>query len=79
MKEKKIILQISKDSDASYIYLRESLTDLKPGEAKRQIIIDGFDADEEKKFRAEIILDIDEKGKLFGIEILGDVLPDNLK
>jgi len=42
----------------------------------RSILIDPQENGEE--FVGEIVLDLDQQGKIVGIEIIGDVLPDDL-
>ena len=32
-----------------------------------------------QNFHGEIILDLDENGRIVGIELLGNIIPDNLK
>lgn len=75
MIEKKIIFQSSKDegTDSYYIYLKESLKDSKVGESVKQIVIDN------ESLKGELIIDLDAQGKVIGIEILGDIVPDKLK
>ncbi len=49
-------VEYDKEADAAYIYLKESIED---GEAKKTITA-----------KDDIIFDLDEKGKILGIEIL---------
>jgi len=80
MKEKKIIFQFDEQGNTSYIHLKEAINNLKPGESKKQLIYDGYDSEEVKKFGIELIIDIDKSGKIIGIEIIGeDRIPDSLK
>lgn len=79
--EKKIILTFNDKGDTAYIHLKESLMDMKIGESKKQVVYDGFDSEEAKNFKVELILDVNENGKIIGIEILTnrDIIPDELK
>jgi len=84
MIEKKIIFQYTADEsggkmDASYIHLKESLRNVTPGESVQQMIVDGKTIEGGENFRGELIVDLDKKGNIIGIEILGNVIPDSLK
>ena len=43
------------------------------------MIIDGKTVEGGEGFKGEIIVDLGKDGKIVGIEILGDVIPDELK
>lgn len=83
MKEKKIIFHYTKDEedkmDTSYVYLRESLKNQEAGKSVQQIIIDDKGIEGNKGLRGEIIVDLDSEGCVIGIELLGDIIPDDLK
>jgi len=83
MIEKKIIFQYTEDKngkmDASYITLAESLEDSSTHEAAHQILVDDKGVQGNENFRGELIVDIDKEGRVIGIEILGDVIPQPLK
>jgi|GEM_PF-5792395 len=84
---KKIIFQYTHDEsnsmDTSYISFKESLPEPSEGKAVGQIRVDPenheVEIDGVKKFRGEIIIDVNEEGNIIGIEILGNVVPENLK
>ncbi|MFD0888139.1 DUF2283 domain-containing protein [Streptosporangium algeriense] len=50
------------DNDVAYVYLVEEIA---PGEAKTQILV------EHPALRGEVILDLDEYGRLLGVEVIG--------
>ena len=62
-----------------YVFLREDIKAGKPGESVRQIVFDGYPTKEKKDFKGELIVDLDKDGKIIGIEIIGDLIPDHLK
>ena len=45
--------------------------------SRLKIAADGIDGLEQ--FKGELVVDLNAEGKIVGIEILGDVIPDNLK
>lgn len=51
-----------RENDVAYVYLVEEIA---PGEAKTQILV------EDPELRGEVILDLDEHGRLLGIEVIG--------
>jgi uncharacterized protein YuzE len=59
-----------RSADAAYISLKE----ISPGESSRQCVVDCAD------IAATIVLDVDRKGRLIGIEVIGAVqgLPDEV-
>lgn len=78
---KKIVFTHENNSSmpVSYICLKESFEDLKPTEITSDIKIDSDGIEGNENFKGEIIIDLDKDGKIVGIEILGDVIPDILK
>jgi hypothetical protein len=82
METKKVILLYSRGSkpiqDAATIYLAESLDDVMSQPAK-QIVIDKKMIQNDVNFKGEIVLGINEEGKIKYVEIIGDAIPDNLK
>lgn len=69
--------------------LNPSYTSGEPGEAyisldtngksQTQIVLDKDGVRGNENFRGEIVIDLNAEGKVVGIEILGDVLPEQLK
>lgn len=58
----------------------EAYISLDPaGKSKTQIVLDNDGVQGNENFRGEIIIDLNAEGKIVGIEILGDVLPEQLK
>ena len=58
----------------------EGYIKLNPDRTPRsQVKIDNKSAEGLDNFRGEIILDLDENGRIVGIELLGDIIPDNLR
>lgn len=62
----------------SYVSLKENLKDSEIGESVRQVSYDGFDSDEVKREKIELILDFDKNDKIIGIEIISNrvIIPD---
>lgn len=59
-------------ADAAYVHLVDAI---RPGEAVTQVVVS------DDRVRGEVILDLDEDGRLLGVEVLGvsDLLrPDTL-
>ncbi|MBU1036599.1 DUF2283 domain-containing protein [Patescibacteria group bacterium] len=84
MTEKNIILSYEDDKEGnsySYVYFKKDLKDNKEGQSKRQVVYDGFDSEEAKNEKLELIVDFDENNKIVGIEIISnrDIIPDVLK
>lgn len=52
----------SRDADAAYIYLGPVI---EAGQSARQVILD------DDELKRDLILDLDEDGRLLGIEVLG--------
>ena len=77
--QKKIIFSLTPDSNLYYIHLKGSVEELLPGQSYQQMIIDGKTVEGGEGFKGEIIVDLGKDGKIVGIEILGDVIPDELK
>ena len=58
----------------------EGYITLEPNaKSKTQIVLDDESVQGNSGFRGELIIDLNEEGKIVGIEILGDVIPDVLK
>lgn len=62
----------------SYVSLKENLKDSEIGESVRQVSYDGFDSDEAKREKIELIIDFDKNDKIIGIEIISNrvIIPD---
>ncbi len=60
----------------SYIHLQN--TDTYPPQATQQMVIDGNTVRGGQDFKGDIVVDIDQAGKIIGIEIRGDVIPERL-
>lgn len=65
--------------DASYIYLKENKNHLEQGESVKQIVIDITTLPGGEDIKGDLVLDINANNRICGIEILGDVIPDELK
>jgi uncharacterized protein YuzE len=63
----------------SYVYLKDSLEDSALNESKQQMIISKGNIEGGDTFKGELVIDLDKNGNILGIEILGDIIPDNLK
>ncbi|MEV8638271.1 DUF2283 domain-containing protein [Streptosporangium sp. NPDC051023] len=61
-------IEYDRENDVAYIYLANEIA---PGEARTQVLV------EAQEMPGEVILDLDDKGSLLGIEIIGasSVLP----
>lgn len=79
MKISKIVFSYEADNlmPASYIYLKKDVKDPDSGKAVRQIKFDEHGIDGNEGFKGEVVFDINEKGQIIGIEILGNVIPDS--
>lgn len=63
----------------SYIDMKERLDEPSSGSAVNQIRFDSYKIEGNENFKGEVIIDLNEKGEIIGIEILGNVIPDNLR
>ena len=80
MKDTMIPFQYDEEAKAGYVYLRKDLKSGQPGESKKQVIITSNGIENGEHLKAELIVDLDENGRIVGVEILGDtVIPDYLK
>lgn len=82
MPNKNINLEFSEDSlqeNNHYYYLsfKDGSEKRSVGESVKQVLYDGFNSEEVKKEKIELVLDFDVNSKLIGIEIISDrnILP----
>jgi uncharacterized protein YuzE len=78
IKKNKIVIQSEKvgDSFISYIYLQDFKK--KSLQSNQQMIIDGKEVKGGEDFKGDLVVDLDKDGKIIGIEIRGNIVPDDL-